>query len=68
VIIGVAKVPTPKDKINFTSPRTKTAEFEVQNRRAQKRGKGKSITFAVCYFCLVFEVIKQIKTLKLTSI
>jgi len=56
-----------RGQTNFESPPTKTAEFEVQNRRAQKRGRGKSITFAFCYFYLFFEVIKQFKTLKFTS-
>jgi len=53
-------VTTPGDKTIFAPPPTKTAEFEMKNRRAQKCGKGKSITFAVSYFCLFFEVIKQI--------
>jgi len=52
VVIGVARVPIPGNKTIFAPPPTKTAEFEVQNRRAQKRGRGKSITFTVCYFCL----------------
>jgi len=52
VMNGVAKVSTLGDKTIFAPPPTKTAEFEVKNRR-------KSITFAVCYFCLFFQ-IKQI--------
>jgi len=54
VVIGVARVPTPADKTIFASLPTKTAEFEEQSTR--KRGSGKSITFAVYYFCLFFEV------------
>jgi len=60
VVIGVETVPTPGDKTVFAPSPTKTAEFEVKNRRAHKRGRDKSITFAVCYFCLFFKVIKQI--------
>jgi len=52
MVIGVERVPTPRDKTIFAPPPTKTAEFEVKNRCAQKRGRDKSITFAVCYFCL----------------
>jgi len=33
VISGIARVPTPGDKIIFAPPPTKTAEFEVNNRR-----------------------------------
>jgi len=50
----------PENKAIFAPAPTKTAEFEVQNRRTQKRGRDKGITFAVCYLCLFFEVIKQI--------
>jgi len=49
----------PRDKTVFALSPTKTAEFEVKNRR--KSAKEASITFAVCYFCLFFEVIKQIR-------
>jgi len=64
VVIGVAKVPIPTEtKLFLHPPSTKTAEFEVKNRRAQKRGRGKSITIAVCYFYLFFEVINSIRVL-----
>jgi len=33
VISGVARVPTPEGKTIFAPPPTKTAEFEVKNRR-----------------------------------
>jgi len=32
MVIGVARVPTPRDKTIFASSPTKTVEFEVQNR------------------------------------
>jgi len=33
LISGVARVPTPGDKPIFAPPPTKTAEFEVKNKR-----------------------------------
>jgi len=41
MVISVARVPTLGDKTIFAPSPTKTAEFEVKNRRAQKRERGK---------------------------
>jgi len=36
MVIGLARVLTPGDKIIFGSPPTNTAEFKVQNRRVKE--------------------------------
>jgi len=38
-------------------------KFEVKNRRI-KRGRSKIVTFAVCYFCVIFQSNKIVLTLE----
>jgi len=53
MVIGIAKVPILGDKTIFASSLTKTAEFEMKNRRAEE-AKVLHLLFAVCYFCFYF--------------
>jgi len=64
VISGVARVPTPWDKTIFAPLSTKTAEFEMKNRRKSEE-EAKAIQYICCLLLLfIFRSNNKFNTLE----